>query len=243
MARKLSEDEILLILDELYEKAMRGISGVSRPVEELAQEYRKRGGTPADAARLLIRNQVIKCGSSGFLTGVGGLMTLPVAIPANVGSVLYIQLRMVAAVASIGGFDLRSEEVRTLAYACLTGSAVADVLKTTGIKVGQRIAMASLNKVPSKTLTSINQKVGIRLIAMSGTKGAVSLGKMVPLLGGFIGGCLDVATTRVVGRNAYTVFIQNRMPGGDPGDPEEVIDVDESEIRVLQEEEEEEKGE
>ena len=32
--------------------------------------------------------QVAKCGTSGFLTGLGGLITLPVAIPANIASVL-----------------------------------------------------------------------------------------------------------------------------------------------------------
>ena len=34
-----------------------------------------------EAAKALIRGQLAKCSTSGFLTGLGGLITLPVAIP------------------------------------------------------------------------------------------------------------------------------------------------------------------
>ena len=41
---------------------------------------------------------------------------MPVAIPANISSVIYVQLRMVAAIARIGGYDPSDDEVRTMAY-------------------------------------------------------------------------------------------------------------------------------
>jgi len=46
-----------------------------------------------------------------------------------VTGVLYIQLRMIAAIAFMGGFEIQSDQVQTIAYACLTGSAVSDVLR------------------------------------------------------------------------------------------------------------------
>jgi len=91
---------------------------------------------------------------------------------------------MIAAIAKIGGFDVRSDQVQTLAYACLTGSAIADVLKQTGIKVGEKITVSAINKIPGKVLTSINQKVGFRLLTKFGTKGAVNFVKLVPIAGG-----------------------------------------------------------
>lgn len=37
--------------------------------------------------------------TQGVLTGLGGLITWLVAIPANVGSVMYVQIRMIALLA------------------------------------------------------------------------------------------------------------------------------------------------
>ena len=51
----------------------------------------------------IVNYQVAKCTTSGFVTGLGGLITLPVAIPANVSSVMYVQMRMIACLAYMGG--------------------------------------------------------------------------------------------------------------------------------------------
>ena len=66
---------------------------------------------------------------------------MPVAIPANISSVIYVQLRMVAAIARIGGYDPYYDEVRTMAYVCITGTAAADILKKNGIVIGEKGAI------------------------------------------------------------------------------------------------------
>ena len=45
----------------------------------------------------MLDRAVDKCAASGFLTGFGGFLTLPINVPANLSSVLYVQLRMIAA--------------------------------------------------------------------------------------------------------------------------------------------------
>nr|WP_214872896.1 EcsC family protein [Exiguobacterium sp. s140] len=77
----------------------------------------------------LITTQLAKCGTSGFLTGSGGLITLPVAVPANISSVLFIQMRMIASIAIMRGYDVKDDQVRTFVYASLTGKAATDILK------------------------------------------------------------------------------------------------------------------
>ncbi|MDD4371123.1 MAG: EcsC family protein [Anaerostipes sp.] len=216
MKQKLDEKQMVTVLDELYGKVLNGIPKVSKPVDALANDYLLKNNSPKKAAKELTKYQIAKCGTSGFITGLGGIITLPVAIPANVSSVLYVQLRMVAAIAYMGDFDIQSDQVQTLAYACLTGSAIADVLKQTGIKVGEKIAISAINKVPGKVLTSINQKVGFRLITRFGTKGAVNLVKLVPVAGGIIGGAIDIGSTNIIARNAYTIFIKKEMPSDAP---------------------------
>ena len=99
----LSEAKAGKILDAVYEKTLNGIPMVSRSVDEIADDYLSHHDTPEAAARSLTRWQVAKCGMSGFLSGLGGIVTLPATIPANIGSVMYVQMRMIAAIAKMGG--------------------------------------------------------------------------------------------------------------------------------------------
>lgn len=203
-----SSQQMVDILDACYGKALDGIPKVSKSVDELAEDYSSKYPTAEKAAKALVANQLVKCTTSGFLTGLGGIITLPVAVPANVSSVLYVQLRMIAAVAKLGGYEPNTDQVQTLVYACMTGQAVGDVLKGTGIKLGTKVATASIEKISGATLTRINQAVGFRLITKFGQTGIINLGKMVPLAGGVIGGGFDLVTTKIIAQNALKMFIE-----------------------------------
>ena len=61
----------------LYDKALNGVPKVSKSVVEIVDDYLTRFETPEQAAKSLIRYQVAKCRTSGFLTGLGGGLTLP----------------------------------------------------------------------------------------------------------------------------------------------------------------------
>ena len=110
------------------------------------------------------------------------------AIPANLASVMFVQIRMIAAIAHLGGQDLRNDKVRTLCYACMCGSASADVLKEVGIKLGEKLTEQAIKQITGTTITRINRAVGFRLITKFGQKGLINFGKMVPLIGGVVGG-------------------------------------------------------
>ena len=194
-------------LDKLYSSALNGIPMVSGSIDYLVEDYLSKYETVEEAAAALVRAQVVKCGASGFVTGFGGLITLPLMIPANMSSVFYVQMRMIAAVAAMGGYDVRSDQVKTLVYVCLTGTSIADLLKDAGVKVGEQVARTAIKKIPGTVLTKINQRIGFRFITKFGEKGVVNLGKCVPLVGAVIGGGMDVVSTRVIGTRAITEFI------------------------------------
>ncbi len=223
----INEEQMMTVLDELYEKALVGVPAVSKSVAELADDYLKKNDNNAQkAAKELINYQIAKCGTSGFLSGLGGAITLAVTLPANITSVLYVQLRMIAAIAYMGGYDISSDQVQTIVYACLTGSAITDVLKQTGIKVSEKIAISAINKIPGKVLTSINQKVGFRLVTKFGTKGAVNLVKLVPVAGGIVGGAIDVGSTKIIADNAYKLFISSEIDNSSQEETEDEIIID-----------------
>ena len=106
--------EALSILDACYERVCDGVPLISKPVAEFSREYLQHYHTPEQSAHRMIDAQVLKCGTSGFITGFGGVVTLPVALPANITSVLYVQMRMIASTAYMGGFNPNDDEVQAM---------------------------------------------------------------------------------------------------------------------------------
>lgn len=211
MAEIITQEKIIDILDSLYLKATDGIQMVSPPISVLANDYLSKHINVDIAAKKFIKNQVVKCTTSGFVTGLGGFITLPVAIPANISSVLYVQLRMIACIAHMGGYDTKSDQVQTLAYACLAGVAVDQVVKKAGIEIGSKLATAMIKKIPGSVLTKINRRAGFKLLTKFGSKGVINLSKGIPLVGGFISGGFDFVETKIIADRAYKMFIKGSL--------------------------------
>jgi len=199
----------LQILDSLYAKCLDGIPKVSKPVEELARDYTKKYGYTDKAIDKLIQNQLSKNTINGFVTSFGGFITMPVTLPANITSVLYVQMRMVAAIAIIRGYDLNDDEVQTFVYGCMVKKAMSDIFKQGGVQVANKVSINAIKKIPGKTLTAINQKVGYRFITRAGTKGTINLTKSVPIVGAGVGGTIDFVTTKLIANRAKKVFVGN----------------------------------
>ncbi len=206
MTNHLTKNILISSIDWAYDKAVNG-GPLLDSAQEIAQTYLSGVGTLHEKTNSLIRWQNTKAGTSGFLSGLGGLITMPVTIPANLASVIYVQLRMIAAIAYMGGHDLRNDQVRTLCYACLTGNAMAEIIKEVGIRIGQKLTVQTIKNISRATIVEINKKVGFRLLTKFGEKGIVNLGKAIPLIGGIIGGGIDLITTNTIGNIARDTFI------------------------------------
>lgn len=214
MQKVLSQADMMNLLDSLYSKCIQGIPMISSPIEKMADDYLQHNATVEDAAKDMINKQVIKCTTSGFITNLGGVITLPVTIPANVGSVMYVQMRMIACAAYMAGYDVHTDQVQTLVYACLAGVSVMEVAKKAGIKIGQKGLENLIDKIPGKVLIAINHKVGFRMLMKFGETGVINLGKAIPVAGGVIGGGFDFIDTKFIGNRAYNQFIKGDFDYG-----------------------------
>lgn len=221
----MTEEDIMKLLDSCYEKCLNGIPKVSPSVEELANDYLKKHRMTEEACRAMLKNQIAKCTTSGVVTGFGGFITMPVAIPANVGSVIYVQMRMIACVAYMADYELDSDQTQTFIYSCLAGVAVNGLLKQAGIKIGVKFTNGLIKKIPGKVLTKINQKVGFRFITKFGTKGIVNLGKLLPGVGAIVGGGLDLVETKIIAERAYKWFFKGDFSVKDQNG-EDMIEID-----------------
>jgi hypothetical protein len=177
---------------------------------DLAEGYLKNcGGDREKAIDDLITWYVAYAGAVGFASNVGGVITMPVTIPANLGGVLYIQLRLIAAIAYLRGFDIKDEKVKALAFICLTGSSAATVLQEFGISLSTKLSTRLIMQISGVTLVNINRAVGFRLIAKTGSTALINLTKFVPLVGGLIGGAFDATVTGGIAAASKEVFKQS----------------------------------
>lgn len=157
-------------------------------------------------ARLIVES-VQAAGVNGFVTGLGGFITLPVTIPANMAGALVINARLAAAIAYLRGYDPKDPHVRTVVTLIAVGSNAQQIAKAVGVKVGQKVAMEAIKKLPIAIIREINKKAGFMLLAKYGSKRAlVTLAKGIPLVGGVVGGAVDASMTSVIGRTSRSMF-------------------------------------
>lgn len=205
-ANEVSVGKIERMLDWAYDKSLNGIPGTDSAYE-MAENFLSKHDDIDKAIDSLIRWQNTKAATSGFLTGLGGLIIMPVTLPANIASVMYVQVRMIAAIAHMKGYDLKDDQVKTFVFVCLTGKSASDILKSTGIKIGNAFAKQGIIKIPGKVIVAINQKVGFKLLTKFGEKGVINLGKAIPIAGGVIGGAFDGIGTGIIGKTAKKLFV------------------------------------
>jgi hypothetical protein len=179
------------LIDNLLRFGVDGF-GPFKSAEESAEDaLGKHDGDRETAVKHLIRTHVALAGAQGFVTNLGGLITLPITLPTNITAAYMIQTHLIASIAAVHGRDLESEEVQTAILLCLVGNAGTEMLKKVGLK-------------------QFNKKVAAMLIAKYGGKRAgATLAKGVPLVGGVIGGGFDAASTRAVGAFARRFFTVN----------------------------------
>lgn len=228
----ISQEDVMNILNSCYEKCLNGIPKVSPSIEDFANEYLNKYETPEIACDMMLKNQITKCTTSGFITGFGGFIAMPVTIPANLSSVLYVQMRMIACAAYMAGYELSSDETQTFVYACLAGVAVNGVVKKVATQFGQKVATNLIKKIPGTVLQKINQHVGFRFLTKFGSKGLINFGKLIPGVGAITGGALDFVETRAIAKRAYKWFFENdfsvEKSKEDADDEEIIIDMDET---------------
>lgn len=187
-------------LDWAYSKAIGGLTGIDSAYE-LGNTYLKQNGALTQQVDSLIKWQVAKAATSGFVTGLGGFSVMPLTVPANIASVIYIQIRMITAIAYMGGHDIEDDRVKSLVYISMAGNGAKELLKDLSVKTGERF------------LSKVIERVSVNLAGKIGEKGVSSLSKAIPVVGGVVGGTFDGVTTKVVGKVAKRIFIDGLDSG------------------------------
>lgn len=186
-----------------------GIDGLGplHSAREVAARAQRDSRTLEGAVSRVIRSHVVKGGVGGFVTGVGGFVTMPVALPANVVEFYVGATRMVAAIAALRGYDVDDPQVRTAVLLTLVGSDADEVLKRTGLMKGSgRVVGLVGQQLPPAALLMLNKAIAFRIMRGVGEKAFARLGRAIPLAGGIVGSGVDVWMMRRIADHAAGEF-------------------------------------
>lgn len=195
-----------------YTKAVSGFGGVDSAYQ-LGNDYLNTDGSLEKQVDQLIKWQVTKSATNGFVTGLGGFSLMPLTLPANVIGVMYIQMRMIAAIAYMGGYDIKSDQVRSLTYICMVGNGAKEILKDIGVKAGEKFATQIVKNISDKALNSLSEKATTSMASKFGGKAISKFSKAIPLAGGVISSAFDATSTKIIGEVAKKIFITNIREG------------------------------
>lgn len=193
------------VLDRLYPTVLNGVPGLGTP-QERAADARLGGGSTDEQLDRLVRRHIAASASAGFLSGLGGWITLPVVLPANLAAVASVQLHMAASVAALAGHAPELPGTRERVLKCLVGSGPADPARDaeqeTLDRFGLKLAERGLNFVVATTVGAV--KWGAKKVVEGGVKRKIVRG--IPLVGGVIGAASDGYVTMKVAEAARAEF-------------------------------------
>lgn len=186
------DDSVTRVVQGLLDVGIEGKGRFSSAQAIADAALRKSGGDPEKAVDTVVKQHLALGAASGFLTGLGGFVTMPVALPANVLGFYVLATRMSASIARLRGYDLSQPQIRTAVLLSLVGADAQDLLSRAGMLAPSgRVASMAAQRLPGPALMVLNKAIGFRLLSTAGRSTLTRFGRSVPLVGGALGAGLD----------------------------------------------------
>ncbi|HMM96256.1 MAG: EcsC family protein [Micrococcales bacterium] len=195
------------VVDQILDVGIDGKGPFDSAAKVAEAALRSAGGDREKAVSAVVASHSRLAGAEGFVTGLGGFVTLPVALPANVVAFYALATRMTAAIASLRGHDIAQPQVRAAVLLILAGADADDLLAKAGVSapVGG-LANLAAQRLPGPAAMVVKKGVFFKLVASTG-KGVLSrFGRGVPLVGGVVGAGVDVVLLRRLAVDARREF-------------------------------------
>ena len=176
-----------------------------REIESIDDLCDARLGDAEKIARRFIKTYTKLAAGQGFVTGLGGLITLPASVPADAAAYVGWLARTSSAVQLSYGFEHRTETADSqLKLAMLAGAGVttvtvqgAEILVT---QLAKKVATTPYHSAPVQAaVKALAAKVGINLTHKS-------FAKAVPLVGGAVNGSVQGGLVNFGGRRILSYY-------------------------------------
>jgi hypothetical protein len=196
---------------EALKRAIDGVGPLAPAAEAADKRLEERGGDVERAIHDVIESNVRVAGAQGFATNLGGLVTMAVAIPANITGMAVIQCRMVAGIAHLRGHDLSDPRVRNAILTLLLGEEqVTELVKKRKLPATPMALATAPAHDPTIDGTVSSLVAADMITRVAGKRLATTVGRRVPVVGGVVGMGADGYATWKVGRYADRELLQRR---------------------------------
>ena len=200
---RLAPDLTHSFVREALHRAIHGVGPLPPAAEAAEKQLREQHGRVDRGVHEVIENHVRYAGAQGLLTGLGGVITATVTIPANLAGLSLIQARMVAGIAHLHGYDLDDPRVRNAILTCMLGNEIVDRRIREHAIPGPPMAIATAPVHDPDLDRVLTAEVASDLIARVGGKRlAITVARRTPIVGGVFGMGADGFATWRVGRYA-----------------------------------------
>lgn len=190
----------------IHQTLARAISGVGPlpPAAEAAdKQLREQNGDVDRGIHEVIENHVRLSAAQGFVTNLGGLVTMAVTVPANISGLAVLQCRMVAGIAHLRGYDLTDPKVRNAVLLTMLGEDAVDALVKKKKVPGPPMVIATAPAHDASLDAVIAGEVTNALVSrVVGKRAAKTVARRIPVAGGFYGAGADGYSTWQIGRYA-----------------------------------------
>ena len=197
------------VIHEAMAKAIEGVGPLAGAAAAAEKQLAEKPGDVDRAIHEVIEINVRLAGLQGFVTNLGGLVTATVTIPANIAGVALLQIRMVAGIAHLRGYDLDDPRVRNAILACVMGEdAVKQAVRKKRIPA-RPLAIATAPTYDAELNRIMAAEVASELITkVAGKRLVTTVGRRVPVIGGLVGAGADGFSTWKIGRYADRELIK-----------------------------------
>lgn len=179
------------LLRQIIEAGIDGVGSFLGARDIAAKRLGERGDREA-AVDALVNSHIALASAQGFLTSVGGLLTLPVGLPANIAGLAILHARMSAAIAHLRGYDVDDPRVRSAITLALIGEDEVRKLVKAGKLPTTPLAVATAPVFDTELHRTISERVLGQLAGRVGGKHlAVLVVRRIPLVGGGVGAAVD----------------------------------------------------
>lgn len=216
--KEITKERFLEFINTVYDKALAWDPKLRFiPAEDLAKKFLEKNIKLLDSPEYkkktcenLIINQTKKTSTTGFISSVWWIITMPITLPTDMYITLLVEIRMILAIAYIWWYDLNVEQLRTYVFMILSWKETKDIFIRMWLKpLWKNITYRLIQRVPQKMLAELNKKIWIIMFSKFSTKWALHLWLAVPLVWWLIGGGINFYFTKRRWKNAIQSFIED----------------------------------
>ena len=207
------------VLEEFHARKVKRADG--RPLTTIEDLQHVKLGDANTVARGFIKSYSQMAAGQGFVTGLGGMITLPASVPTDIAAYLGWLARTASAVQLCYGFEHRTETADAqLKIAMLAGSGVSTLtLQGTEILVtqlGRRVMITPYAQAPIQAVVrALARRVGITLTHKS-------FARAVPVVGGVVNGSVQGGLVYAGGNRIHAYYREIATSQPTVSDPDEI---------------------